>query len=233
MKFTIFQHVPHEHAGLFGKCAKQRGVQLNIIKLWEPYTMPAVSQADALIILGGPMGVYEEFFSKADELNFIKQALGKIPIIGFCLGSQLLAHALGAKVYPNEKDGKRIKEIGYYNVELTPDGKEDKIFQSFSSPIKVLQWHGDAFDLPGGATLLATSKDCVNQAFRFGEKAYGMLFHNEFTPQMVEKQIEIDKKWIHENFIMDEEKLKQEAKENAGLMEQQCQKLLDNFISTI
>ncbi len=89
------------------------------------------------------MGVYEDYPSKKDELEFIKGALGKIPIIGFCLGSQLLAHALGADVYPNMKDGKKVKEIGYYDVDLTNEGQKDQIFEGFTSPVTVLQWHGD------------------------------------------------------------------------------------------
>lgn len=128
------------------------------------------------------------------------------------------------------KDGRKIKEIGYYNVDLTEEGRNDPIFRGFTSPIKVLQWHGDAFDLPEGATLLATSQTCTNQAFRFGNNAYGMLFHNEFTPEMIQNQIEVDRKWIHEDFEMDENQLLQRARENEQLMKQQCHRLFANFV---
>jgi len=84
--------------------------------------MPAIEHYNGLVIMGGPMGVYDNYPSKEDEEKVIKNALGKIPIIGFCLGSQLLAHVLGARVYPNMKNGQRVKEIGYYDVDLT---KED------------------------------------------------------------------------------------------------------------
>lgn len=97
--------------------------------------------------------------------------------------------------------------------------------------MKVFQWHGDAFDLPEGSTLLATNSNCKNQAFVFGKDAYGFLFHFEFTPQMVNRQIDIDHKWVHTDHQMDEEKLKQEAKEYATLMEEQCRKLFNNFVS--
>lgn len=233
MKLTVFQHVPHEHPGLIAKYVKDKGIELNIVELWKPYVMPDLNDADAFIIMGGSMGVYEDFPSKYDELTFIKSAIDKIPIIGFCLGSQLLAHALGAKVYPNEQDGKRVKEIGYYDVELTEVGLRDPLFRDFSTPMKVLQWHGDAFDLPQGARLLATSRDCTNQAFRYGDRTYGLLFHNEFTPEMVAKQIKVDNKWIHENFALDEEALKRQARDNADLMQRQCQQLMDNVVSLI
>lgn len=232
-KFLVFQHVPHENLGLISKVLDELSVTYDVVKLWEEYKIPDILNYDGLIIMGGPMGVYDNYPSEKDELDSIKKALGKIPIIGFCLGSQLLAHVLGAKVYPNILDGKRIKEIGYYEVELTADGMSDPLLTGFTSPVKVMQWHGDAFDLPKGAKLLATNSNCTNQAFRYGMNAYGFLFHFEFTPQMVENEIEIDKEWVHQDFEMDEEELKKEAKENAQLMEIQCRKLFNNFITLV
>lgn len=94
MNILVFQHVPHETPGLIAGYASKKGIQLTIVEFWKAYQMPKIDDFDALIIMGGPMGVYEgpdKFPSKEDEVNFIKNALGKIPIIGFCLGSQLLA----------------------------------------------------------------------------------------------------------------------------------------------
>src|SRR5579872_6686983 len=102
MKFLVFQHVPHEHPGLITEYCKNNNIELSIIELWKPYSIPKAEDFDALIIMGGPMGVYEDYPSKNDEISFIKEALDKIPILGFCLGSQLLAYALGAKVYKNQ-----------------------------------------------------------------------------------------------------------------------------------
>lgn len=237
MKFLVFQHVPHEHLGLIGDYLKSKNIAAEIIEFWKPYEIPDIGDFDALIIMGGPMGVYEGddvFPSKKDEVKVIKKAIkNNVPTIGFCLGSQLIAKALGSSVYPNIQNGKKVKEIGYYNVDLTAEGAKDQIFQNITSPVNVLQWHGDIFDLPKNAVSLASSPACQYQAFRYGKSTYGMLFHNEFTPEMVSKLIEIDQKWTHDDFDLDEEKLKQESKNYSSKMKGQCTQLFDNFLSII
>jgi len=181
--------------------------------------------------MGGPMGVYEDFPSRDDEIRLIRTAVGRIPTLGICLGSQLIAHALGARVYPNEKDGKPVKEIGFDRVRLTPEGSANPLFKGFPSEIRVLQWHGDAFDLPDGASLLATSAASRNQAFAF-ENAYGILFHLELTPGMIQGLAEATRAWTHENFDLDEERLARDARDLEPLLRAQCYSLLDNFFST-
>lgn len=228
-KFLVLQHVEHENLGLISKVLEELNVGYKVVKLWEDYELPDVLDYQGLIIMGGPMGIYENYPSMKDEVNVIKKALGKIPVIGFCLGAQLLAYSLGARVYPNVVKGKKVKEIGYYSVELTEDGKKEPVLKRFVSPLRVFQWHGDAFDLPKKANLLATNQNCKNQAFVYGKSAYGFLFHFEFSPKMVKNQIAIDKEWIHQDFDMDEAKLRQEAEENAQLMEDQCRRLFQNF----
>ena len=227
-RVLVLQHVPYERQGYIADYMQEHDIEFDVIRLWEPYALPDVSKYSGLIIMGGPMGVYEEYPSKNDEMALIKAALGTIPMLGICLGSQLIAHALGAHVYRNEKDAKPAKEIGYYTVHFTPEGTAHRLFKGFESDVRVLEWHGDAFDLPSSASLLATSPLCPNQAFAY-KNAYGLLFHLEFTPEMVHGLAEVSREWTHENFNLDEAKLDKEARDLAPLMKKQCYALLDNF----
>lgn len=235
MKFLVFQHVPQEHPGLITTFAKKNSITLDIIELWKPYHIPSVTNYDALIIMGGPMGVYEgkdKYPSREDEVKAIKEGLYKIPMFGFCLGHQLIAHVLGANVFPNIQNGKRIKEVGYYPIEITSEGLQSPLFKGFRSPTEVFLWHGDVCDVPKGATLLATSPSCHNQAYSY-KNLYCIQFHFEITPGMIEKLIEIDREWIHTDFEIDEVKLLTEARQKAKLMAKQSELLLSNFLRII
>lgn len=229
-KVLVLQHVPYEREGYLADYMQDHEIAFDVVRLWEPRALPDVSRYSARIIMGGPMGVYEEYPSRNAELALIKSAMGTIPMLGICLGSQLIAHALGAHVYPNEQDAKPAKEIGYYTVRLTAEGSANRLFKGFDPDVRVLEWHGDAFDLPRDAALLATSRLCQNQAFVY-KNAYGLLFHLEFTPEMVQRLAEVNREWTHENFDLDEEKLEQEARDLASLMKTQCYRLLDNFLA--
>lgn len=229
-KLLVFQHVPREHSSRIAEYASDRSVELHVIRLWESYTIPDVSLYDGLIVLGGPMGVYEDFSSKADELEAIRNYRGKIPMLGICLGAQLIAHALGADVYPHKKDNKHIKEIGHYSVMLTPDGLRSSLFKGFAPELTVLQWHGDTFDLPEDATHLATGPECCNQAYSVGN-IYGVQFHFEMTPPLLKVIAEADREWTRTDFALDEEKFFREVEELEPIMKKQCYQLLDNFLS--
>jgi GMP synthase-like glutamine amidotransferase len=133
--------------------------------------------------MGGPMGVYDDAMYPflRQEHDFLQRAIvQEVPLLGICLGSQLLAKALGACVYRNPQ-----KEIGWYTVDLTAAGCTDPLFAGIDSPMRVFQWHGDAFELPAGATALASSPLCTHQAFRYGDRVYGLLFHLELTPEII------------------------------------------------
>jgi GMP synthase-like glutamine amidotransferase len=146
-------------------------------------------ECSALIVMGGPMGVYEQekFPWIAGELALIREAIETArPVLAVCLGSQLLAAAAGANVYKGEAD----TEIGWGQIKLTPEGHEDPLARFLANPATgdattVFQWHGDTFDLPPGAVLLATSTRYPQQAFRSGRVAYGFQFHFEITEQIV------------------------------------------------
>lgn len=228
-KILVFQHIQREHPSLIAEYASERGMTLDVIPLFQTTAIPEVSAYDALIVLGGPMGVYEEYPGKTEELAAISAHTGTVPMLGICLGAQLLAHALGASVYPWQKDGKRCKEIGYYNITLTAEGSAGDLFSGFPSEFTALQWHGDTFDLPKGATLLATDSECPHQAFSKGT-TYGVQFHVEATPEIVLDWVREDRKWINAGFALDEKKIADDAERLAPIMREQCFRMLDNFL---
>ena len=148
-----------------------------------PQQLP-LREAVALIVMGGPMSVHDvgQHPFLTAEIDWIQQAVERrLPMLGICLGSQLLAKAMGARVYPN-----RVKEIGWYPLEMLSTTAEDSLFADSNSTEMVFQWHGDTFDLPPGAVLLAQSALCKQQAFRVGPCAWGLQFHIEMTPDMVD-----------------------------------------------
>ena len=184
MRALVLQHIAVEGPGRLASFLQQHGWELVTTALYAGERLPAEPQDyQAIIIMGGPMGVYDEadYAFLPAEQTFLQRALAQnVPMLGICLGSQLLAKALGARVYRNP-----CKEIGWYTVDLTPEGRTDPLFQRVSSPVPVFQWHGDAFELPAGAVALASSPQCTHQAFRYGERVYGLLFHLELVPAMI------------------------------------------------
>jgi GMP synthase-like glutamine amidotransferase len=144
--------------------------------------VPDVTQAAGLIFMGGPMSVNDDLPYLRQELRLISQAAElKRPILGVCLGAQLIAKALGAKVYRNA-----VKEVGCFEIHLTGAAARDPLFAGLGPAETVFHWHGEKFDLPPGAEWLAWSKACRNQAFRAGAGVYGLQFHLEVTPATIE-----------------------------------------------
>ena len=141
----------------------------------------SVRDAAGLIFMGGPMSVNDDLPYLRQEMRMIAQAIsyGK-PVMGVCLGSQLIARALGGSVYPNP-----VKEIGWFPVHFTAAAGEDALFRGLRGPETIFHWHGETFDLPHGAELLASSDACRHQAFRVGKNIYGLQFHLEVTPEMI------------------------------------------------
>jgi GMP synthase (glutamine-hydrolysing) len=182
MRVLAFRHIPFEGAGLIGPALEARGISLEHADLYQPgAALPDAARFDGLIFMGGPMSVNDPLPYLQWEMEAIVQAMERHqPVLGICLGSQLIARAMGARVYPN-----RDKEIGWFDIHLTEAARRDPIFAGLPRTSTVFHWHGETFDLPPGATLLASSERCRNQAFRAGYCTYGMQFHLEVTPDMI------------------------------------------------
>ena len=167
--------------GYLGEILQEHGIDCEVIKVDEA-PLPDASKFDAIIALGGPQhaNAHDKYPYLAREKDFLRQVVEQdIPYLGICLGGQLLAGALGASVLRHH-----ITEIGFYEVQLTDEGKNDPLFQGLPGYQQVIHWHEDIFGLPDGAVRLATGENTVNQAFRIGQRAYGLQYHIEVTPEM-------------------------------------------------
>jgi len=183
MKALVVKHIDCEGPGVLGEVFARHAVDITLAHPYRGEPLPAVSGHDFLVILGGPMGVYErDRYPFIDaEAELVRQAVSRdIPILGICLGSQIVADALGGRVTKHS-----AKEIGAMTVTLTPDGTGDPLFQALDPLLPVFQWHGDMFSIPPGAVRLASSPITPNQAFRHGRATYGIQFHLEVTLEMV------------------------------------------------
>ncbi len=180
MRAHFFQHVPFEGLGSIGSWLESRGASVTDTRFFEEFALPPVNDVDLLIVMGGPMSVNDESVYPwlSDEKRFIKEAIlrGK-SVLGVCLGAQLIANAMGARVYPNAE-----KEIGWLPIHRVHNPRAGDAFQ-FPKDSVVFHWHGETFDLPPGAIRLARSEACENQAFQLGRNAIGLQFHLETTPQ--------------------------------------------------
>ena len=176
-----FRHVPFEGLGLIEPALRAYDIEVDYADLYQAGApLPDIAAYEGLIFLGGPMSVNDDLPFLRREMEFILQAMEqRQPILGICLGAQLIARALGATVRRNS-----AREIGWYGVQFTEAAGSDRLFHGLS-PETVFHWHGETFDLPPGAELLATSALCRNQAFRIGEGVYALQFHLEVTPEMI------------------------------------------------
>lgn len=189
-KLLVFQHVAHEILGTLDPLLRNHGFRNRYVNFGrEPHTQPRLEGYHGMVILGGPMNVdqIDEHPHLVTEVRLVREAIEReMPILGICLGSQLLAKALGAPVRANPR-----KEIGWYEVERSEAGRTDPLFRHLRDVEPVFQWHGDTFDLPEGAVHLASSRLCTNQAFRYGDRAYGLQFHLEVDGPLIERWLGI------------------------------------------
>jgi GMP synthase-like glutamine amidotransferase len=184
MRLHYLQHVPIEDPGVILDWAKERGHAVSHTRFYADGALPCQDDFDWLVVMGGPMNVYEEELYPwlAPEKEFLRAAVaaGKV-VLGFCLGGQLIADAIGGAVTRNGQP-----EIGWFPIRWRQEALEQPLFSFFPPEPVVLQWHYDTFSrLPDGAVVLAGSPACTNQAFVYRERVFGFQFHMEITDEMV------------------------------------------------
>ncbi len=187
MRIHYFQHAPFEGLGSIRRWAESRKHSVSATRWYNDERLSSIEGIDWLIVMGGPMGVYDE--DKFPWLNAEKEVIvqaieRKCKILGICLGAQLIASALGAKVGKNQD-----KEIGWHEVQLTEEGKSLKIFDGLPQQFAAFHWHGDTYELPVGARRLARSEACKEQAFLYRDCVLGLQFHLDVQLRNVEQLI--------------------------------------------
>lgn len=182
--FLIVQNDPRCPAGSCSRLLADKGHPFSTVSPYDGDTLPDPASASGIIVLGGEMGVHDtvEHPYLARVISFLRQALqAGTPLLGICLGGQLLSYAAGGEVISRSPYG----EQGVCQVELTGEGASDPLFRGLPDPFLTFQLHNDSFTLPPGATLLASSHACPYQAFRLGQATYGVQFHPEVDPSIV------------------------------------------------
>jgi GMP synthase (glutamine-hydrolysing) len=183
MRVHCVVHASFETPGVIEKWARDRGHGFDETPAYAGETLPDAAEVDFLIVMGGPQSPkrMNDYPYLRDEINLISAAIGQnVPVVGFCLGSQLIAEALGARTRKSPE-----KEVGVFAVQLSDDGQQDSILKSFPAEFEALHWHYDMPGIPDRAALLAHSAGCPHQAFRFGDRVYGFQFHLEPTRESV------------------------------------------------
>jgi GMP synthase-like glutamine amidotransferase len=188
MKVHYLQHVPFEGIGSIEAWLITRGAQASATRFYESAQLPHPDDFDWLIVMGGPMSVNDEqhYPWLIAEKRLIREAIARHKVVlGICLGAQLIANALGARVYPNPEP-----EIGWFPIERVATAKAHPCATLFPARCKVFHWHGETFDLPPGAVHLAQSTACTHQAFLLGQRVLGLQFHLETTPASVQALVD-------------------------------------------
>ncbi|MGR3173575.1 MAG: type 1 glutamine amidotransferase [Candidatus Scalindua sp.] len=233
MKVIIIKHIDIEGPGTIGDFLDCNDIPYREIDIFNGEPLPdSLSEISAVIVLGGPMNVYEEdkypFLKQEDE--FLKEVIEEgLPTLGFCLGAQLIAKAKGAIVRKAPQ-----KEIGWFKISLNRNGSSDPLFQEFPREVDVFQWHGDTFDIPDGAVKLAESELCSNQAYRIGDNIYGLQFHVEVTDEMIYQWIDAYRDEVDSlKGIVDPDQIISDTKAKSEDYKAQAKQFCTNFFKLI
>jgi GMP synthase (glutamine-hydrolysing) len=183
VRVVAFRHIPFEGLGHIQPVLEERGITIELTDLYHPAAKaPETETAAGLIFMGGPMSVNDGLPYLEREMDYIRKAANAgQPVMGVCLGAQLVAKAMGARVYRNPAG-----EIGWFDIHPTSAARQDCVLRGVGDSETVFHWHNETFDLPPGAALLASSERCRHQAFRLGTCIYGLQFHLEVTPEMID-----------------------------------------------
>ncbi len=222
MTVLIIVHVESEGPGTLGAFLESSGATVRPARVYAGEPLPEnIDDLDAIISMGGPMNVYEEDkcpFLRDETILLQKAIEANRPVLGICLGAQMIAKASGARVVRSPKE-----EIGWGKIFVTDMGREDLLFSGLPATLDVLQWHGDMFEIPEAGALIATGDDCPNQAFRY-RNAFGLQFHVEVTGEILAE-------WFKDSPDLD--KILRTYDQLKPEFDRHAQQIFKNFVSTI
>jgi GMP synthase (glutamine-hydrolysing) len=232
-KLLVLQHVAHELLGTLNPLLKRAGFRIRYVNFARhPDAQPSLDGYDGMVVLGGPMSVNDagRLPHLTVEMRLIEEAMKRnLPVLGICLGAQLIAKTLGAEVYPN-----REKEIGWYDVSPTGAAESDLLLSAFESREKIFQWHGDTFDIPNTSHHLAFSELCANQAFRYEANIYGLQFHLEVDEPMIHRWLRVPenrKEIAALGCVSSPERIYSETCEHISRLHQLSERVFGEFIN--
>ncbi len=234
-RILVLQHVAAEPLGTLDPLIRARGHRIRYVNFERhPDAAPSMDRYHGLIVLGGPMNVadHDHRHHLLTEMRLIEQALAQDkPVLGICLGSQLLAHVLGAPVRRH-----RQSEIGWYRLDTTPAGRGDAVLHPLGDSAPVFQWHSYTFDIPDSADHLATTASCENQAFRYGRNAYGFQFHLEVDEALVRRWLSLPhyrQELVAANLGHGPEEIERLTLDRAARMQAVAEPVFGNFLDLI
>ena len=228
----VFQHDPFEDLGFFSEVLEKQGSDYRVVRLFHG-EMPTEEweKVAALIVLGGPMNVDEEknFPFLRWEKRIIRAAIDDaVPVLGICLGAQLIASTLGTVISHGP-----VKEIGWNPISITPHGQVDSLLGYLPESATVFQWHSDGFELPRGAIRLASSAHYSTQAFRLGKTIYGLQFHLEVTPRMIERWLDERSKDLALAPYVLPDKIRADTQSYAPTLKYYAERFLSEFVRRV
>lgn len=232
MKLFILQHVSFEGPAAIEIWAREKNFKISKTCLFKDEPFPDIHQFDLLVVMGGPMNIYEEkqFPWLVREKKFIEQAIeNEKLVLGICLGAQLIADVLGGRVTKNNQ-----KEIGWLDVELTSAANRSTFMTEFPKKFTAFHWHGDTFQIPKGAIHIARSKACENQAFEYEGRVLGLQFHLESTSESIENLIEhCGNELVSGEWIQSANKIRSGFSKQIPATNHLMNQILDRFLTQI